>query len=128
MSRRSLNHYQQKRFGIAFLEKWLHPKTTLILGKSQAIIQELHTKEAVPLNHLRCIYNGLLLNSTQDFGSRMSIRTSLGLTNEAKVMIIVANLIPYKGHEDLFHALAGIKESLPQDWHLLCVGRDDGIC
>src|SRR5205823_891079 len=40
--------------------------------------------------------------------------------------IIVANLIPYKAHTDLFHALAQISPKLPADWTLLCVGRDTG--
>ena len=43
------------------------------------------------------------------------------------MLILIANLIPYKGHEDLLNALAMIKDRLPEDWTLLCVGRDNGI-
>jgi glycosyltransferase involved in cell wall biosynthesis len=39
----------------------------------------------------------------------------------------VANLIPYKGHADLLDAFGSIREQLPQNWELWCVGRDDGI-
>lgn len=51
----------------------------------------------------------------------------LGIAPEALVLIIVANLIPYKGHADLIDALARIGSGLPDGWQLLCVGRDDGI-
>jgi glycosyltransferase involved in cell wall biosynthesis len=40
---------------------------------------------------------------------------------------MVANLIPYKGHEDLIDALAIAAQEIPQDWHLVLAGRDDGI-
>jgi glycosyltransferase involved in cell wall biosynthesis len=43
------------------------------------------------------------------------------------VLALIANLIPYKGHADLLHALALVKQRLPRDWTMLCVGRDDGI-
>jgi glycosyltransferase involved in cell wall biosynthesis len=42
-------------------------------------------------------------------------------------LIIVANLIPYKGHADLVQALAICRQRMPLDWCLLIVGRDDGI-
>ena len=42
-------------------------------------------------------------------------------------MVVVANLIAYKGHVDLIAALAGIAPQLPERWHLLLVGRDEGI-
>lgn len=42
-------------------------------------------------------------------------------------MVIVANLIPYKGHADLLDALKLSEKNLPRDWRLLCAGRDDGI-
>jgi glycosyltransferase involved in cell wall biosynthesis len=42
-------------------------------------------------------------------------------------LIIVANLITYKGHGDLFRALDSVAEKMPSSWQLLCVGRDDGL-
>jgi glycosyltransferase involved in cell wall biosynthesis len=38
----------------------------------------------------------------------------------------VANLIEYKGHRDLLLALALVRDRLPADWRLLCVGRNTG--
>jgi glycosyltransferase involved in cell wall biosynthesis len=51
----------------------------------------------------------------------------LGLHSATFVMVMVANLIPYKGHRDLLEAVALAKSDLPDDWRLLIVGRDEGI-
>jgi glycosyltransferase involved in cell wall biosynthesis len=55
------------------------------------------------------------------------MRLSLGIGDDAFVICTVANLIPYKGHSDLFEAVARIGNDLPRSWRLLVVGRDDGI-
>lgn len=127
MSRRSLNNYQTRRPGIAWFEKKLHPKTALIIGNSNAILTQLKEQEGVPDKHLRLIYNGVDLQAFSTVTSRDNIRKDLKIPLDAFVMIIVANLIPYKGHADLLRALARVKEALPTHWYLLCVGRDDGI-
>jgi hypothetical protein len=41
--------------------------------------------------------------------------------------VIVANLIPYKGHSDLLAALTIAAPQLPADWRLVIVGQDYGI-
>jgi len=51
----------------------------------------------------------------------------LGIGKDVLVFIVVANLIPYKGHVDIIKAFAQIQNQLPNEWALLCVGRDDGI-
>ena len=52
----------------------------------------------------------------------------LGLAPGTLVMCIVANLIPYKGHGDLIDALGQAAPVICRpDWHMLVVGRDDGI-
>ena len=40
---------------------------------------------------------------------------------------MIANLIPYKNHGMVLYALSIIKEKLPKDWQIFCIGRDDGI-
>lgn len=126
MSRRSLNEYQKRRPGVAWFEKKLHGKTTKILGNSAAIIAQL-IEEGVPSDHLRLIYNGINLELFNAVKTRDVARENLNIPKDALVMIIIANLIPYKGHADLLEALSQIKENLPNNWRLLCAGRDDGI-
>ncbi len=57
---------------------------------------------------------------------RAEARTRWNLRAEQLVLVVVANLIPYKGHADLLEALARAAELLPRCWCLLVVGRDDG--
>ena len=118
MSRRSLNLYQSRHPFSRRIELMLHRRMRMLLGNSQAVVDELRAEAAgaVPVG---LIYNGVELagmpkRSKQPDGGSLTL-------------IIVANLIPYKGHNDLFHALASVAEKLPSSWQLLCVGRDDGL-
>ncbi len=52
---------------------------------------------------------------------------SLGLDADALIGIVVANLIPYKGHRDLIEALALAAPKLPPSWQVLCVGADNDL-
>lgn len=57
----------------------------------------------------------------------IEIRHSLNTDEETVVFVIVANLIAYKGHSDLFEALAYAKPAFPEKWQLWVVGDDRGI-
>ena len=118
MSRRSLNLYQQKYRNLRFFEHQLHRKMHALVGNSEAVTKELrHEAGNAPV---ALIYNGVDISKYTPLPSRERKPDTLRL-------IIVANLIPYKGHADLFRALSLISHSLPSSWELLCVGRDDGI-
>ena len=127
MSRRSLNCYQQKSAFIGWLEKKLHPRTSVITGNCQALVSQLQMEENVPLEHLRLIYNGIDTAAFVPTESRKAVRKALDIQQDALVIVKVANLIPYKGHADLLVALSKIKDKLPEHWYLICLGRDDGI-
>ncbi len=127
MSRRSLNCYQQKSRFIGWLERKLHPKTSVITGNCQALISQLQAEECVPLEHLRLIYNGIDTAAFMPTESPGAVRNALGIHQNAIVIVKTANLIPYKGHTDLLIALSKIKNQLPEYWYLICLGRDDGI-
>jgi glycosyltransferase involved in cell wall biosynthesis len=125
-SRRNLNRYQAKRPMLAKLEHALHPHMHAVLGNSRAIIDEL-VAEGCPPDRTGLIYNGIDLAPYAVLPDKAQARAALGLGPDDFVAVIVANLIPYKGHRDLIEALAKIRHELPSPWHLLCVGRDDGI-
>lgn len=127
MSRRSLNDYQKGHPLLRLAERILHPAMTAILGNSRSVVQQLHQQEAIAMNRLGLIYNGIDLEPFRSAGVRASMRRRLSIADNAIAFIIVANLIPYKGHHDLFTALGLAKHRLPPDWRLLVVGRDDGI-
>ena len=127
MSRRSMNNYQDFSEITRRLERWLFSKTRAALGNSQRVVDQLDEEGFAP-DRLFLNYNGV---EASRFAvgptDRQASRTSLQLDQNALVMVLIANLIPYKGHADLLHALADIKDRLPENWHLICVGRDDGI-
>ena len=126
MSRRSLNAYQQKYRLLAWLERKLHSRMDYVLGNSKAVTDELRG-EGVDQSRLRLVYNGIESMPHVDPAQIAHTRQALGVDAECLVLVCVANLLPYKGHEDLLSALAGIKEQLGANWRLFLVGRDDGI-
>jgi len=123
MSRRSLNHYQGRYPGAAMLERWLHKRMSWILGNSEAVLRDLRN-EGVAEQQLGLIYNGVDIPAALDSNIRAVLRYQLGVSDTDLMVIIVANLIPYKGHDDLLRGLATVSEILPQNWKLVCVGHD----
>lgn len=126
MSRRSLNDYQRGHPVLLRLERRLHRYMSAVLGNSRAVVAQL-VDEGVPRERLGLIYNGIEPERFERARPREEVRTGLGVDVASLVLTTVANLIPYKGHDDLIEALARISPKLPEGWVLLCVGRDDGI-
>lgn len=124
MSRRSLNHYLDGKPLRARLERLLHKRMSALLGNSRAVVRELIEQEEAPADKVHLLYNGVSAPSTPPTAD--SARARFGLPANALVLAVVANLIPYKGHADLFKALARINTRLPPSWRLLLAGRDDG--
>ena len=122
MSRRSLNFYQ-KRHKILYLERLLHPFCDAIFVNSKAIQNQLTQEEHVPQERLHLIYNGLPKSNLSKVSSP---ETSFSSPSAPFHMVVVANLIPYKGHLDLLKALSFIKEDLGANWTLTLVGQDRG--
>ena len=114
MSRRSLNFYQQGKPFLTKLEYFLHTKMDKVTGNSKSVIDDL-IAEGVPSEKLKLIYNGVSIPERPETRVKK-------LTNRIEI-VCVANLIPYKGHLDLFEALAAVPKVF--SWHLTCVGRND---
>lgn len=126
MSRRSLNHYQSAHPISTKIELFLHSRMDMVCGNSLAVLKDL-TDEGVEKRRLRLIYNGIDMASFSRPLDRSKERIQKEIPERSFVFVLVANLIPYKGHADLIDALARIKNDLPENWLLLCLGRDDGI-
>jgi glycosyltransferase involved in cell wall biosynthesis len=119
MSRRSLNIYQDRYPLLRKAERLLHRRMQAVLGNSRAVVRDL-AAEGCDSDRLGLIYNGI------DAGEIEA--AAPGRPDGAPLtLIIVANLIAYKGHADLLQALAAVSAALPAGWRLRCVGRDDGI-
>jgi glycosyltransferase involved in cell wall biosynthesis len=126
MSRRSLTDYRKKYPLLGLVERLLHRRTLGMLGNSQAVLDQLAT-EVGDRRKLALIHNGLDLSPLPAASDRHNVRRGLRIPDEALAIVVVANLIAYKGYHDLVAALTLIKDELPAPWRLLVVGRDDGI-
>jgi glycosyltransferase involved in cell wall biosynthesis len=123
MSRRSLNLYQAQHPILARFERLLHPRMNAVLANSRAVFDQLVDLEGCERGKVRVIYNGVDLAGI----AQAPQPGPDGTPARAVVLIIVANLIPYKGHNDLLEALGAVRGQMPDGWTLQCVGRDDGI-
>ena len=124
MSRRSLTHYHEKWPAVVRLERWLHARMDVVTGNAKSVITELRT-EGIPEHKLRLIYNGV--DTPELLISRSEARRTLGLTANAFIAVVIANLHPYKGHRELIEGLAQVANELPVPWCVLCVGRNEGL-
>ena len=125
MSRRSLANYQRKHRVAGFLERKLHPRMSLLLGNSQAVVEQLRG-EYPSSGRVELLYNGIEIDDFSSPAERRILREKLGVDDLTVALGILANLIPYKGHADLLRSCARVG---PQNsnWKLFVIGRDDGI-
>jgi glycosyltransferase involved in cell wall biosynthesis len=126
MSRRSLNHYQRRHPVLAPVERWLHRWTSVLLGNSTAVVEDL-MRECNDRSKIGLIQNGIEIPERITPERRRAARQDLAIPDDAFVLCVSANLIPYKGHHDLFSALGLIRARLPEPWRILIIGRDEGI-
>jgi glycosyltransferase involved in cell wall biosynthesis len=94
---------------------------------SKAVLSDVIKRDRVRPDKLVLIYNGI--NSLPfEVASRRrdKLREEMGLTGSDKVIIVVANLIPYKGHSDFLKAARLVFDHIPTALFWL-VGDDRGI-
>lgn len=129
MSRRSRNHYQSHHPLAAWAERRLHRRMDALLGNSRAVVQDL-LNEGAPPDRVRLIYNGIDVgrfpSGEARADRRRAVRNQLGIHDDQVLLTCVANLFPYKGHADLFSALALLGANRLGPLILLLVGRECG--
>ena len=126
MSRRSLNNYQRKNTLFALLaklERTFHRSVDHILGNSKAVVRQLIDDEHVPAKKVTLIYNGVAPSPPK--ADKMSVRNQWEISKNDIMIVVVANLIPYKGHADLIEALALLNSKTP--YKCVMIGYDSGI-
>lgn len=111
-------HYRQ------FETRLLHRRLDAAVCNAANIREEL-IAEGVPPGRIHLIPNGIDVGHFAGSDcARWQARQALGIDAGDLMLSCVANLHPYKGHDDLLAALAAIAGDLPPRWHLLCAGRD----
>lgn len=103
-------------------DRWFH----LIHCKSRGILEDIARRQPIPRERMRVIYNGISVSRFDIVCDRERVREELNIPQDAFVIGMVANLIPYKGHREAIEAFAQL-HAKHGNIRLLLVGRDDGI-
>ena len=126
-SRRALGTHQRRYPILRPLDHIASRLSHRITVNSQAVWNDMVRRDHVNASKLILIYNGV---DTRPFETALSyredVRRDQGVKASAKVMIAIANLIPYKGHSDLIQAAKEVINRFP-DAIFLLVGEDRGI-
>ncbi|MBW2065844.1 MAG: glycosyltransferase [Deltaproteobacteria bacterium] len=105
-------------------EKWLERRALrsadYVLGNSKAVAAELRDLGISP-ERIYLIHNGIPLEPFSEPVNSLEFRAKEGWPEDAVIFAVLANLIPYKGHEDLFRALRHLKRKGP-DWKVVLIG------
>ena len=120
--RRSMNDYQKTHRFLGWVERRLHFHTDFIVANSKAIVRQLEREEGVSSDKLRLLYNGIDISHFHQTSRIGNLREELGLPDNAVILFVVANLIPYKGHHDLLRAISLLPESDKKNVMLICAG------
>ena len=101
-SRRSLNHVRHPARRFAFLQRLVNTTTHAIIANSEAVKRDVVERERVSPGRIAVIRNGI---DTAAFAAAEPLsRSALGVNDDAPVVGVIANLLPYKGHVHFLEA------------------------
>lgn len=126
-SRRALGTHQERFAILRHLDLMANFLSHSVTVNSKAVLSDVIKRDRARPDKLVLIYNGI--NSVPfEVASRIrdKLRGEMGLTGSDKVIIVVANLIPYKGHFDFLKAARLVSDHIPTALFWL-VGDDRGI-
>ncbi|HWB15760.1 MAG TPA: glycosyltransferase [Vicinamibacterales bacterium] len=108
-SRRSLSHFKRGKPFMRLAERFANRWTDCVVANSEAVRQDAITTEHLPPEKVTVIYNGLDLDAYDGVADAtvQALREELAL-GASPVVIVVANLIGYKGHEYFLQAWANV--------------------
>jgi len=116
--RRSLGHFKRDRPMLRRIENVANWLTDAIVANSEAVREDTITSEGLAPDRIEVIYNGIELECYASTVSH-ALRNTLGI-GDGPVVLVVANLIPYKGHQYFLRAWVRIRERFPDASALLC--------
>ncbi|MER9457484.1 MULTISPECIES: glycosyltransferase [unclassified Mesorhizobium] len=126
-SRRGLGNHQERWPRLKRMDRIANRFSHVVVANSHAVAADMAARDGYDLARVRVIANGLDLSRFDGISHRRDeIRRSLGLEPDDVGVVIVANLIPYKGHKDLIDAFASASQSRPE-LRLFIAGQDRGI-
>ena len=126
-SKRALGTHQGRYRGSRIFDIASFRLSNWVTVNSKAVGADTIKRDRGNADKIRLIYNGVKLTEcTFESFKRRKIRAALHLDPAKKIIITVANLIPYKGHIDLLKAASLVTEQYSNSLCLL-VGEDRGI-
>lgn len=127
-SQRQLSNYKQAQPVLRWVENAILRRATAMLVNSEAVRRDLVQRDGIAAEKIHRIYNGVVLGRFEPVSpeERGRVRRELGLAEGDLVLIVVANLHPYKGHDDLLRAMARLRGRFP-NLRAILPGRDQGM-
>ena len=126
-SKRALGTHQDRNRGWRIFDMLSFRFSHWVTVNSKAVGEDTLKRDMGNTDKIKLIYNGLELdNFNPQSSNKRSIRRDLELDPDKKIIITIANLIPYKGHIELLKAAAVAVKNHPDSFFLL-VGEDRGI-
>ena len=125
--RRALATHQERHAILKPLDRFANALSHRVTVNSKAVWEDTIRRDHIDPLKLRLIYNGVdsvPFESAQS--QRTAVRRQLGIKDHDPVIIVVANLIPYKGHAELIQAAKQVITKIPESMFLLA-GEDRGI-
>jgi glycosyltransferase involved in cell wall biosynthesis len=126
-SRRALGRHQDRHPAWRWFDRLANAWSDVITANSQAVASDTQARDGYDVSRIVVIPNGLDFTRLDEAGDRRDeTRDNLGLSKTDIAIVMVANLIPYKGHAELVEAFARIAADDPR-LKLFLIGRDQGI-
>jgi glycosyltransferase involved in cell wall biosynthesis len=126
-SRRGLGHHQDRWPRFKTIDRLANRLSHVVIANSRAVAEDTAARDDYDVGRIRVIPNGVDLSRFAGLESeRAASRQWLGIAGTEIGVVIVANLIPYKGHAELLEAFAMAVAERP-GLKLFLVGQDRGI-
>ncbi|MBT2392541.1 glycosyltransferase [Streptomyces sp. ISL-1] len=101
--RRSLGTFKEGRRGLLAMERAATGMTDFVVANAHAVAEEARRQEGLPQGKIAVIHNGM---EERDFRTA----TPADLTTDLPVVLCVANLRTYKGHQYLLDAVGRMQQ------------------
>lgn len=126
-SKRALGNHQDRLTVWRRLDRIANAFSNVVTANSQAVAMDTEARDGFDASRIVVIPNGLDFSRLDAAaGCRDEVRDELGLSKSDVALVMVANLIPYKGHIDLIEAFARIAPGDPR-LKLFLIGQDRGV-
>src|SRR5690348_8252899 len=126
ISKRAMGTHQERIPVLKWLDRAANRMAGIVTTNSAAVAEDTAARDGYPLVDIVVIPNGLDFSAIDRAATlREETRSKLGIAGDEIAIVMVANLIPYKGHADLIRAFAQV--ACDHRLKLFLAGRDDGI-